>query len=53
MLENNKALVRNFLEKGNSSERTPVELCAPDFTAHIVGSSAMDLQSFQRYKVLY
>jgi steroid delta-isomerase-like uncharacterized protein len=53
MLEDNKALVRNFLEKGNSGEKTPVEMCAPGFTAHIVGSAAMDLQAFQQYQAGY
>lgn len=53
MLEDNKALVRSFLEKGNSGERTPVELCAPGFTAHISGSPAMDLQAFQQYQARY
>lgn len=49
----NKALVRDFLENGNREERTPVELCAPGFTAHIGASLAMDLQAFQQYQVTY
>lgn len=49
----NKALVRDFLENGNREERTPVELCAPGFTAHIGASPAMDLQAFQKYQVTY
>lgn len=53
MLEDNKALVRNFLEKGNSGQSTPVEMCAPNFTAHIVGSPTMDLQAFQQYQTNY
>ena len=48
-LENNKAIVRSFFEKAQREERTPVELCAPGFTAHIGASSAMDLQAFQQY----
>jgi predicted ester cyclase len=53
MLEENKTLVRRFFEKGNSEEKTPVELCAPGFTAHIGGYPAMDLQAFQQYQVTY
>lgn len=49
----NKALVRDFLENGNREERTPVELCAPGFTAHIGASPAMDLQAFQQYQLTY
>ena len=49
----NKALVRDFLQNGNREERTPVELCAPGFTAHIGASPAMDLQAFQKYQVTY
>jgi predicted ester cyclase len=50
MLEENKNLVRGFLEKGNREEGTPVELCASGFTAHIGGYPAMDLQAFQQYQ---
>ena len=39
MLEENKALVRSFLEKANRDERIPVEMCAPSFAAHIGGVS--------------
>ena len=53
MLEENKALVRGFFEKGNREERTPVELCAPGFIAHIGGFPAMDLQAFQQYQAAY
>lgn len=53
MSEQNKALVRDFLEKGNREERTPVELCGPGFTAHIGGSPPMDLGAFQQYQVTY
>ncbi|MBE0633097.1 ester cyclase [Candidatus Bathyarchaeota archaeon] len=52
-LEDNKAIVRRFLEEGNREGMTPVELCAKGFTAHISGSPAMDLQSFQQYQVTY
>jgi steroid delta-isomerase-like uncharacterized protein len=52
-LEDNKAIVRRFLEEGNREGKTPVELCAKDFTAHISGYPAMDLQSFQQYQVTY
>jgi len=52
-LEENKAIVRNFFKKGNSEGRTPVEMCAPGFTAHIGTSPAMDLQGFQQYQLKY
>ena len=53
MLEKNKALVRKFFKKANSEEKTPVELCAPGFIAHVGGSPAMDLQAFQQYQTAY
>jgi steroid delta-isomerase-like uncharacterized protein len=53
MLEDNKSLVRSFFERGNREEKTPVELCASDFTAHIGGYPAMDLEAFQQYQKTY
>jgi len=53
MLEENKAIVRNFFEKSNGEGRTPVELCAPGFTAHIGGIPAMNLQAFQQWQARY
>ena len=53
MSEENKALVRRFFEKANSEERTPVEMCAASFTAHIGASPAMDLQGFLQYQAAY
>jgi steroid delta-isomerase-like uncharacterized protein len=52
-LEDNKTLVRNFLEKGNRERRTPVESCAPDATFHIGGTPAMNLQAFQQFQTMY
>ncbi len=52
-LEDNKALVRSLLENSNIEARTLVELCAPDFTAHIGGTPAMDLQTFQQFQTRY
>ena len=52
-LEDNKAIVCSFLEKGNREGRTLVELCAHGFTAHIGASPAMDLQAFQQFQVMY
>jgi len=52
-VEENKALVRSFFEKGNTEGKTPVEMCAPSFIAHIVGSAVMDLQGFQQYQATY
>ncbi|MHA2141264.1 MAG: hypothetical protein ACXADD_07150 [Candidatus Thorarchaeota archaeon] len=48
MLEENKALVRKFFRKANSEEKTPVDMCALGFTAHLAGYPAMDLQAFQQ-----
>ena len=53
MSEDNKAIVRSFLEKGNLERGTPIEMCAPGFVAHIGASPAMDLQAFQQYQVKY
>ncbi|MHA2311475.1 MAG: ester cyclase [Candidatus Thorarchaeota archaeon] len=50
MLEENKALVRKFFRKANSEEKTPVDMCALGFTAHLAGYPAMDLQAFQQYQ---
>jgi predicted ester cyclase len=52
-LEDNKAIVRTFLEKSNILEKTLLELCASSFTAHIGGSPAMDLQTFQQHQAKY
>jgi len=52
-LEENKALIRNFFEKANREGRTPVEQCAPGFTAHIGGIPAMNLQAFQQWQARY
>ena len=51
--EVNKALVRSFFEKANREGGTPVEMCAPGFTAHIGATPAMDLQAFQKYQKAY
>lgn len=53
MLEENKALVRSFFEKANRDERTPVELCAPGFTAHITGSPPMALEAFRQFQATF
>ena len=49
LLEENKTLVRNFFVKANNDRGTPVDMCAKDFTAHIGGTSPLDLQAFERY----
>src|SRR4029453_10656219 len=49
MAEANKALVRAFFERADREERIPESLCAPGFTAHIGGSSRMDLEAFQQF----
>lgn len=53
MLEENKALVRDFLMKSNKEGRTIVELCVPNFTAYIGASPAMNLQEFQKFQTNY
>ena len=53
MSEQNKAIVKDFFDIANKEMRTPVELCTPDFTAHIGGYPEMDLQTFQQYQKKY
>jgi steroid delta-isomerase-like uncharacterized protein len=53
MQEENKKLVQGFFERGNSEKGTPVDLCAPGFTAHIGGYPTMDLLAFQKYQEEY
>jgi predicted ester cyclase len=52
-LENNKALVRRFLETSNRERRTVVEMCIPDATFHIGGTPAMNLQAFQQFQAKF
>lgn len=53
LLEENKALVRSFFEKANRDRGTPAEMCTKDFTAHIGGTSPLDLQAFERFQANY
>jgi predicted ester cyclase len=53
MSENNKAIVRQFLEQSIKERRTISELCSPGFTAHIGASPTMDLKGFQKYQDAY
>ena len=53
MLEENKALIRDFLMKSNKEGRTIVEFCVPNFTAHIGASPTMNLQEFQKFQTNY
>jgi predicted ester cyclase len=52
-LEDNKAVVRSFLEKANREKRTPVEMCAAGVTFHIGASPVMDLQGFRDFQTAY
>ena len=52
-LEENKALVRDFLDRSNRERRTLVELCSPTATFHIGGTPAMNLQVFQQFQTRY
>jgi steroid delta-isomerase-like uncharacterized protein len=53
MLEENKALVRDFLDRSNRERRTLVELCAPGANFHIGGTPTMNLQAFQQFQTKY
>lgn len=52
-LEENKTLVREFLEKSNREKRTIVEMCASNIRFHIGASPVMDLQAFQNFQTAY
>ena len=47
MSEENKAIVRRYVEELDRRKGPAEELCAPNFTAHVPGSPAMDLLSFK------
>lgn len=49
MSADSKALARKYFEEADRG-RTPVELCAPGFTAHFPGPPPMDLESFDRFE---
>lgn len=53
MLEENKAIVRDFLMESNKEGRTIVELCVPNFMAHIGATPAMNLHDFQKFQTTY
>lgn len=52
-LEDNKVLVRKFLEESNRQRRTIVELCHPEIMFHIGGTPAMNLQAFEQFQTRY
>ena len=52
-LEDNKAIVRNFLQKTNAEGRTQVEMCVPGAMFHIGATPAMDLRAFQDFQTAY
>ena len=49
MSEQNKTFARSFFQEADRG-RTPVELCAPGFTAHFPGPPAMDLEAFDQFE---
>lgn len=49
MSEQNKTFARSFFQEADRG-RTPVELCAPGFTAHFPGFPPMDLEGFDRFE---
>lgn len=53
MSEENKAIVRSFLEVQDREERIPAELCSPDFTAHIAGAPPMDIAAFEQFEAVF
>ena len=52
-LEDNKALVRSFLQKTNAEGRTQVEMCAPGVMFHVGATPAMDIRAFQDFQKAY
>lgn len=53
MSAENKAIVRSFLEVQDREERTPAELCSPDFTGHLAGGPPMDLAAFEQNQAMF
>jgi steroid delta-isomerase-like uncharacterized protein len=51
--EQNKILIRSFLEKSNTERRTINELCDSDFIAHIGAIPTMDLKTFSDFQNSY
>jgi predicted ester cyclase len=51
--EENKSLVRAFLEKSNRERPTMVEMCADGIKFHIGATPTMDLQGFQNFQAAY
>jgi predicted ester cyclase len=47
----NEALARSFFNEADRG-RTPVELCAAGFTAHIPGPPPMDLEGFDQFEAM-
>jgi steroid delta-isomerase-like uncharacterized protein len=52
-LEDNKTLIRTFLEKSNREKRTLVDLCTPEAAFHIGGTPTMNLHAFQQFQTMY
>jgi predicted ester cyclase len=48
----NKALTRSFFDQADRG-RTPVELCAADFTAQFPGLPPMDLEGFDQFEAMF
>lgn len=51
MSDENRALARSFFEEADRG-MTPVELCAPGFTAHFPGPPPMDLAGFDQFEAM-
>jgi predicted ester cyclase len=52
MAGENKALARSFFEQADQG-RTPVELCAADFTAKFPGLPPTDLEGFDQFEAMF
>lgn len=51
MSEASKALARSYFDEADRG-RTPIELCAPGFTAHFPGLPPMDLEGFDQFEAM-
>jgi predicted ester cyclase len=52
-IEDNKTLIRNFLQKTNAERKTQVEMCVPGAMFHIGATPTMDLRAFRDFQTAY
>lgn len=53
MVAEQKALVRSFFEVQDREQRTPAELCSPDFTAHLPGAPPLDFAAYEQREAMF